>query len=297
MDWLRWWHGTVTDPKFQWVARKTGQPVGSVVAVWAALLECASTATQGNADATRGNVASFHCNDWDVALGFEDGAVQSIFDAMVLRGLIVDGAIAKWNERQPKREDAGNPNTGALSSTERSRLRREKLKQEATICTDAQRDATQCNETQRDATTEERREEESIKTSTNPNGLVVDSVPAADLFLAHSNETTQKPGKPECPHQDIVALYHEILPMCPSIRDWTAARAQALRARWNEDPKRQNLDYWRLLFEYVADSKFLTGRSTPQPGRKPFFASLDWIVKAENFAKIREERYHRDAAA
>lgn len=154
MDWLRWWHGTVTDPKFQWVARKSGQPVGSVIAVWAALLECASTATQGNADATRGNVASFDCNDYDVALGFEDGTVKSIYSAMEKKGLIADGVIAKWNERQPKREDSGNPNTGALSSTERSRLRREKLKRDATQCNDMQRNATLGNDRG-----EERREE------------------------------------------------------------------------------------------------------------------------------------------
>lgn len=146
MDWFRWWHGTVTDPKFQSVARKTGYPVGSVIAVWAALLECASNATQCNADATRGNVASFHCNDFDVLLGFEDGTVQSIFEAMKDRGLIVGNEIARWNDRQPKREDSGNPNTGALSSTERSRLHRERKKHSETTCNDMQRNATLGND-------------------------------------------------------------------------------------------------------------------------------------------------------
>ena len=139
-------HGTVTDPKFQSVARKTGYPVGSVIAVWAALLECASNATQCNADATRGNVASFHCNDFDVLLGFEDGTVQSIFDAMKDRGLIVGDEIARWNDRQPKREDSGNPNTGALSSTERSRLHRERKKHGEPQCNDVQRNATLGND-------------------------------------------------------------------------------------------------------------------------------------------------------
>lgn len=158
MDWFRWWHGTVTDPKFQSVARKTGYPVGSVIAVWAALLECASDATRCNADATRGNVASFHCNDFDVLLGFEDGTVQSIFDAMTDRGLIVDGEISKWNERQPKREDSGNPNTGALSSTERSRLHRDRKKRTETQCNDMQRSATLGND-RLDKSREEEKEE------------------------------------------------------------------------------------------------------------------------------------------
>lgn len=295
MEWFRWWHGTVTDPKFQWVARKSGQPVGNVIAVWAALLECASSATQGNADATRGNVASLHPEDFDILFGYEDGSVAAIIAAMTEKGLIVDGAIARWNERQPKREDAGNPNTGALSSTERARLRRERLKREATESTDMQRDATQCNEEQRNAPhREEKSREELTTTTTNPNGLVVDSANAADLTLVEGGAKTTRP---DCPHQEIIALYHELLPASPSIREWKGTRQSNLRTRWNEDPKRQHLDYWRRLFAYVAQSEFLTGRARTAEGRKPFVASLDWIVKSENFTKIREGRYHEDAAA
>jgi len=100
-----------------------------------------------------------------------------------------------------------------------------------------------------------------------------------------------KRGIPACPHQDIIALYHDALPTSPRIRDWTPARAAHLRTRWNEDPDRQNLDYWQRLFAYVAESDFLSGRVS-SPGRKPFTASLDWLIKAENFAKVREGRYH-----
>jgi uncharacterized protein YdaU (DUF1376 family) len=130
--------------------------------------------------------------------------------------------------------------------------------------------------------------EEKITTA---DAVVVDSA-AADLTL-----TPPRPAKPDCPHQAILSLYHELLPMCPGIRDWTPARQQALRARWNEDPKRQDLAYWRKFFGYVAESEFLTGRARTPDGRKPFIASLDWICKADNFAKIREGRYHEAVAA
>lgn len=103
------------------------------------------------------------------------------------------------------------------------------------------------------------------------------------------------PTKPDCPHKEIIALYHEILPACPSIRDWTPSRATALRTRWSEKTKHQNLEYWRGLFEYIASIPFLIGQKTGRDGRV-FFASLDWIVKAENFAKIREGRYQEQAA-
>ncbi|MCK4121067.1 hypothetical protein HFK83_01535 [Ralstonia pseudosolanacearum] len=96
---------------------------------------------------------------------------------------------------------------------------------------------------------------------------------------------------PDCPHQEIIALYHEILPMCPRIRTWTSAREKLLRARWSEDPKRQNLDYWSNFFTYVGTCSFLTGRSRPSNGRNPFLAGLPWMLREESFAKIREGYY------
>ena len=90
----------------------------------------------------------------------------------------------------------------------------------------------------------------------------------------------------QCPHQDIIEIYHETLPQCPRVRDWTPARQTQLRARWNESKDRQSLDYWRRFFEYVAECDFLVGKST-----KPFFADLEWMTKTSNFTKIRESKY------
>lgn len=103
-------------------------------------------------------------------------------------------------------------------------------------------------------------------------------------------------GKPNCPHQEIINLYHEVLPASPRIKDWTPARAASLKARWNEGTDRQTLEYWRGLFEYIAGIPFLTGRTPGVNGRRPFVLSLDWLLKAENFAKVREGRYEDLAA-
>lgn len=99
-----------------------------------------------------------------------------------------------------------------------------------------------------------------------------------------------KAGVPNCPHDEIVAMYHEMLPANPRIKVWDGARANALRARWREDPKRQTLDYWRRFFAKVAASAFLTGRAEGRGGGT-FLPGLDWMVKAANFAKIIEGRY------
>jgi hypothetical protein len=103
----------------------------------------------------------------------------------------------------------------------------------------------------------------------------------------------QRPEKPDCPHQSIIDLYHEVLPQCPQIREWTPARQTQLRARWNEDEKRQDMSYWRTFFDYVANCDFLVGRA----GKSPFFADLEWLTKSSNFTKIREGKYENRSNA
>lgn len=101
------------------------------------------------------------------------------------------------------------------------------------------------------------------------------------------------PGKEQIPYEEIVALYHELLPMCPQVRKLTEARRKQIRARWR-DGDLPDLDTWRAYFRYVAKSKFLTGLSPPGPGRsKPFVANLKWLTNEENYAKVFEQFYHR----
>lgn len=98
-----------------------------------------------------------------------------------------------------------------------------------------------------------------------------------------------------CPHQQIVDLYHQTLPTGLQVRVWSNARASTLRTRWREDPKRQDLDWWRRFFEHIAKSDFLMGKVC-SPGRKPFQIDLEWIIKEANFAKIIEGKYDMAAA-
>ena len=144
-DWLRLWHGTVSDNKFLWVERKSGARFGDVMTVWLALLEEASQADD------RGDVSGFDAESFDFRLGDEEGLTLRILQAMAAKGLIgEDMRLSGWDRRQPIREDSGNPETGALSSTERSRLHRQRRKAQSEA--ETQRYATQCNDAQRDAT-------------------------------------------------------------------------------------------------------------------------------------------------
>jgi hypothetical protein len=106
---------------------------------------------------------------------------------------------------------------------------------------------------------------------------------------------------PDCPHEKLIALYHERSPDLHEGGRVERAAQALMRARWREkavaNGKRgyttieEGLAYWRRFFEYVAQSKFLTGKASPGRGRKPFVASLEWLLRPKNFAKVVEGKY------
>ena len=152
IDWFRWHHGSVTDPKFQLVARKSGASLPDVLAVWVWLLEKASAAD------FRGCFGEVDCEALDCLFGFDDGVTDSIMAAMVDRKLIADEYVVAWEKRQPKREDD--------NATERKRQQREREAARAASVTGGEsRTVTQSHaesraDTQGHAREEERREEE-----------------------------------------------------------------------------------------------------------------------------------------
>lgn len=143
MDWFRSYIGTSTDPKFRVVAKKSGARLGDVLAVWQMLLERACGADE------RGRVDGFDCEGADALLDLDDGQGCAIYAAMEAKGLVVNGYIAAWEKRQPKREREDN-------STERVRACRERKKQVGNTTYDNE---TPCNTTERQETP---RGEESI---------------------------------------------------------------------------------------------------------------------------------------
>jgi hypothetical protein len=106
MDWFRWHHGSVTDPKFGLVARKSGASLPDVLAVWAYILEAASQSVE------RGDFGTVDCEALDCLFNFPgtENRTSDILKAMAARGLIAGSRIAKWEERQPKREREDNTN-------------------------------------------------------------------------------------------------------------------------------------------------------------------------------------------
>lgn len=99
-----------------------------------------------------------------------------------------------------------------------------------------------------------------------------------------------------CPHKEIISLYAKHLPAGIQPKVWNETRQAALRARWREDEKRQNLAWWDKFFSYISKSDFLTGKVSSKD-KRAFEISLDWICTSSNFVKIIEGRYENKEAA
>lgn len=104
-----------------------------------------------------------------------------------------------------------------------------------------------------------------------------------------SGEQPQQ-GRPPCPHERIIAAYHEVLPELRQVREWNETRRRLLGRRWSESHERQSVDWWRKYFGYVRKSDFLMGKTTGRDGR-PFDCDLEWLVRPQNFAKVIEGKY------
>lgn len=118
MDWLRLWHDMPNDPKWETIARKSGEPISLVIAMYVHMLVDASrNVTRGHVTVTAEDLAS--------ALNVTDDQISAVFSAMEGR-VIQDGQLLGWEKRQPKREDSGNPETGAKSAAQRKAEQRER---------------------------------------------------------------------------------------------------------------------------------------------------------------------------
>ena len=159
-----------TDPKWRSIARKSGQPLTTVIAVFNFVLVNAS----GNDD-ERGTLKNWVSDDVAAALDITEEEVDLIIQAM--QGKVLDGVkITGWDSRQPKREDGG---------AERAREWRDKKKQEA--------NAPERTRTQPSAEKRSEEEEEKSRKTTNPE---------PDTSAVVSSEESQAETKPRVSSPD-----------------------------------------------------------------------------------------------
>lgn len=195
MDWLRLWHDMPNDPKWETIARKSGEPISLVIAMYVHLL------VDGSRNVTRGHV-TVTIEDLASALNVTDEQIAAVFSAMEGR-VIEDGALLGWTKRQPKREDSGNPETGAKSAAQRKAEERER-KRLAKLEAAPAASVTTGHDTSRKVTTEEIRLEEIREEKNTHTALSLDDPPtratkagAVCVVLKSEGIPAVNPGHPE----------------------------------------------------------------------------------------------------
>jgi phage replication O-like protein O len=112
------------------------------------------------------------------------------------------------------------------------------------------------------------------------------------VHTKEKKETRQKKeGKPSAyPFDDIVDAYHKNLPNLTHVAKLSDKRKAYIKARWNEDKDRQNIEWWDDFFAYCARCKPIANGTTFNDGHQ-WHADFEWIVTEGNFIKIIEGKY------
>ena len=98
-NWLRWWVGTVSDPKLAAVALLAKQSRANVVAVWSCVLE------RGWCADDRGRPTELPADEFAACLDLPIESVEAVLEAMRAKRMLDGTSIANWDKRNPERED------------------------------------------------------------------------------------------------------------------------------------------------------------------------------------------------
>jgi len=260
IDWFRWHHGSVTDPKFQLIAKKAGVRLGDVLVVWAFVLENAS------AQADRGSIGQIDFETLDFLIGGQDGDAARILDAMTQRGLIEGSRIARWDSRQPKRErEEGN------TSTSRVRAFRAMKRHETPG------NASESQETPRE---EKRREEKSIEEAnaslSGPEGLTCPHQEILKLYAKRLPQCGQHRTWDGARQEQLRARWHQAAAKSTYSEGYTTTEA--------------GLAWWDDFFQYIGGTQLAEGFES---GSRCWRPDLEWITKKANFQKIIDGKYDK----
>lgn len=130
MDWVRLYHETPTDPKWRVIAKRAGQRIGDVIAVWNFVLCNASS----NA-VKRGVTRNLVTEDIAAALDLNDADVTAILAAMEGK-VIKNGALQGWEKRNPIKEDHSTERVKRWRETQRNAEKRPELESDTEKETD-----------------------------------------------------------------------------------------------------------------------------------------------------------------
>lgn len=113
---------------------------------------------------------------------------------------------------------------------------------------------------------------------------------------------TAKRGEVPCPYDEIIAVYHELLPMLPHVRIVTEKRKREMRKRWawvlssrkpNGERRATNADealaWFRDYFGRCAADSFVNGEAPRGRGHEGWEADISFVMRDDCLVKIAEK--------
>lgn len=279
MEWYRAYHGMPYDPKLKVVARRSGQPMAFVVAVWACVLDAASQHDpRGTINIDPEEIAVFQDMELEV--------VEKILEALRSKNLIdEDNHLTNWHKRQH------------TTSTERMKKHRDKKKRGVTGGDKKKRGVTPGDakkrknnpDTDTEADTDSDAEE---NTDSDSNPKTYSKNRTREEKKESEEEKQQSCGKDADKNQkqilqQMADIWNEevqskITPNQNAIL--TKKRKELLAARWI-DEFAEDIRAWKYFCEIIGRSEFCLGKLEG----KDWTIDLTWAIQSsDRVAKILE---------
>lgn len=110
------------------------------------------------------------------------------------------------------------------------------------------------------------------------------------------------PSPPNCPVDQVVELYHELLPELPRVRLLTESRKTAVRKRWrwilsskkpDGSPRattaQEGIDWLRRYFAKTRENDWLMGRGKRTAGHENWQCDLDFLLSEKGLKQVIEK--------
>jgi len=200
------------------------------------------------------------------------------------------------------RTDKGWVNPRVQREMERYASKSEKARQSAQARWSAPKDANALRTQSEGNANQEPRTNNQDPEDIAPSELVRQGKPGApnrlqDVPKILEHAIQRAPAAPDCPHAEIVELYHECCPTLARVMVLSPKRQALMRSRWREVwadlkwDRAGGVVWFREFFESVNRSDFLTGRAKSD---RQWQADLEWLMLPSNFVKVAEGRYSKE---
>lgn len=281
MDWYRAYHGMPQDTKLKVVARRSGQPMERVLAIWLCLLDMASQ------NDPRGMVR-FDVEELAVMQDIENvDDVKAIINAFYEKNMLTpEGQIVAWHKRQ------------YTSPTERSKKFRAKKQRNETRGNTAKHDATPSNAgkrkitqkvTDREEDSDSRAEEDSEQKKDSDKNLQTREEKGERERGKHrtsGNAAGESQSENQILEQMLEIWNAEVQSKLTRGHNakLTGQRKELLGKRWAEDFQ-QDIRAWRYYCQVIGSRDFCLGKIEG----KDWTIDLSWaIASSDHIAKVLE---------